>query len=109
MLNSSGSDFISQYGMAAIRKSEIVNRGSRDGFRFVNSELRFTKRKRRPLPAFRNRRRPPPMPPDPIPEPFGSRWSLSGHIRYIRLGTRTTVTLGSATKFKLLVQEFSES
>src|SRR5438093_12742290 len=50
---------------------------------------------------------PPPMPLEPIPEPFGSRWSLSGHIRYIRLGTRTTVTLGSATKSSLLVQEFS--
>src|SRR5258708_33387252 len=50
---------------------------------------------------------PPPVPLEPIPEPFGSRWSLSGHIRYIRLGTRTTVTLGSATKSSLLVQEFS--
>jgi len=49
------------------------------------------------------------VPLEPIPEPFGSRWSLSGHIRYIRLGTRTTVTLGSATQFKLLVQEFSGS
>src|SRR5213595_2984250 len=52
---------------------------------------------------------PPPVPLEPIPEPFDSRWSLSGHIRYIRLGTRTTVTLGSATQFKLLVQEFSGS
>src|SRR5258705_1812915 len=49
---------------------------------------------------------PPPVPLEPIPEPFDSRWSPSGHIRYIRLGTRTTVTLGSATQFKLLVQEF---
>src|SRR5205823_8748268 len=58
---------------------------------------------------FRLFGRPPSMPLEPIPEPFGSRWSLSGHIRYIRLGTRTTVTLGSATQFKLLVQEFSGS
>src|SRR5438128_11472904 len=53
--------------------------------------------------------RPPSMPLEPIPEPFGSRWSLSGHIRYIRLGTRTTVTLESATRSNLLVQEFSGS
>src|SRR5258705_13896069 len=52
---------------------------------------------------------PPPVPLEPIPEPSDSRWSPSGHIRYIRLGTRTTVTLGSATQFKLLVQEFSGS
>src|SRR5438552_15030483 len=58
---------------------------------------------------FRLFGRPPSMPLEPIPEPFGSRWSLSGHIRYIRLGTRTTVTLGSATKSSLLVQEFSGS
>src|SRR6266702_3795467 len=56
---------------------------------------------------FRLFGRPPSMPLEPIPEPFGSRWSLSGHIRYIRLGTRTTVTLRSATKSSLLVQEFS--
>src|SRR5258706_16234003 len=59
--------------------------------------------------AFLFFRHPPPVPLEPIPEPFDSRWSLSGHIRYIRLGTRTTVTLGSATQFKLLVQEFSGS
>src|SRR5436189_406825 len=58
---------------------------------------------------FRLFGRPPSMPLEPIPEPLGSRWSLSGHIRYIRLGTRTTVTLGSATKSSLLVQEFSGS
>jgi len=46
------------------------------------------------------------MPLDPIPEPFGPRWSLSGHIRYIRLGTRTTVTLESATKFKYWFKKF---
>src|SRR6266511_3212182 len=58
---------------------------------------------------FRLFGRPPSMPLEPIPEPFGSRWSLSGHIRYIRLGTRATVTLESATRSNLLVQEFSGS
>src|SRR5882672_6495789 len=79
-------------------------------------DSRLNKRKRRQAPAFSFVVpassfiwSPPPVPLEPIPEPFGSRWSLSGHNRYIRLGTRTTVTLGSATQFKLLVQEFSGS
>src|SRR5882672_1273770 len=79
-------------------------------------DSRLNKRKRRQAPAFSFVVpassfiwSPPPVPLEPIPEPFDSRWSLSGHIRYIRLGTRTTVTLGSATQFKLLVQEFSGS
>src|SRR5438094_4235931 len=59
--------------------------------------------------AFSSIWSPPRVPLEPIPEPFGSRWSLSGHIRYIRLGTRTTVTLESATRSNLLVQEFSGS
>src|SRR5437762_13196107 len=64
-------------------------------------DSKLTKRKRRPAPAFSLGASafsliwsPPPVPLEPIPEPLGSRWSLSGHIRYIRLGTRTTVTLG---------------
>src|SRR6266705_1143326 len=58
---------------------------------------------------FRLFGRPPSTPLELIPAPFGSRWSLSGHIRYIRLGTRATVTLESATRSNLLVQEFSGS
>ena len=42
--------------------------------------------------------RPPLMPSDLDPEPGGSRRSRSGHIRYVRLGTRATVTLWVATR-----------
>src|SRR5712671_5628734 len=104
MPNSSGSDFINQYGMveniqfrAHQTKTQAAPAFSFDAFAlFVAFAFSFVWS-------------PPPVPLEPIPEPFDSRWSLSGHIRYIRLGTRTTVTLGSATQFKLLVQEFSGS
>src|SRR6267154_18305 len=98
MPNSSGSDFINQYGMVEniqFRAHQTKTQAA-PAFSFVSFAFSFLWS-------------PPPVPLEPIPEPFDSRWSLSGHIRYIRLGTRTTVTLGSATQFKMLVQEFSGS
>src|SRR5213595_4282447 len=59
--------------------------------------------------AFSSIWSPPRVPLEPIPAPYDSRWSLSGHIRYILLGTRTTVTLGSATQFKCWFKNFSGS
>src|SRR5215470_4728755 len=62
--------------------------------------FRAHKRKRRRAPALSSAAcflvwwSPPSAPLEPIPEPIGPRWSLSGHIRYIRRGTRSTVTLG---------------
>src|SRR5437773_1106829 len=104
MPNSSGSDFINQKGMVEeIQfKAHQTKTQAAPAFSFDPSALFVAS-------AFSLIWSPPPVPLEPIPEPFGSRWSLSGHIRYIRLGTRTTVTLGSATQFKLLVQEFSGS
>src|SRR2546427_5487103 len=96
MLNSWGSDFINQKAMSGLIPG-LQMKTQAGACVFV---CRF---------CFFFYWSPPPVPLEPIPEPFGSRWSLSGHIRYIRLGTRTTVTLGSATKSSLLVQEFSGS
>src|SRR5712675_353410 len=104
MPNSSGSDFINQYGMVEniqFRAHQTKTQAA-PAFSFVAFALFVAF-------AFSFMWSPPPVPLEPIPEPFDSRWSLSGHIRYIRRGTRTTVTLGSATQFKLLVQEFSGS
>src|SRR5467141_3566627 len=96
MPNSSGSDFINQNAMSGPVPGLQTKTQAAPAFSFV-------------VPASSFIWSPPPVPLEPIPEPSDSRWSPSGHIRYIRLGTRTTVTLGSATQFKLLVQEFSGS